>query len=113
VEEQRVWVIADLTTSSEPPPNLGDGYRVEARIFVWENDNVLKVPASALFRLGEDWAVFVVEDNEARLRKVEIGKNNGVEAQVLGGLEEGTEVILYPSDRIKDGIGVEVKSAGN
>jgi HlyD family secretion protein len=65
VEEQRVNVIADFV---DPPGQLGDGYRVEAKIVVWSRDNILKVPVSALFRYGESWAVFVIEDGRARRR---------------------------------------------
>ena len=107
VEEQRVNVIGDL---EEPPGRLGDAYRVEASITLWEGKGIVKVPASALFRRGEGWSVFVAQDGRARLRSVEIGQRNATEAQVLGGLKEGEKVVLHPSDRIEDG--VRVRPAG-
>ncbi|MEX2570035.1 MAG: efflux RND transporter periplasmic adaptor subunit [Gemmatimonadota bacterium] len=101
VEEQRVNVIGDLT---DPPPELGDGYRVEARIVVWEADDVVKVPTSALFRSGsEQWAVFVVEGGQALERRVEIGRQAAAEAEVLDGLAPGERVILFPSDQLSEG----------
>jgi HlyD family secretion protein len=106
VEEQRVNVIADLAGPAAP---LGDRYRVEARIVVWESDDVLKIPASALFRLGAGWAVFIAESGRARLREVEVGHRSEVEAEVLGGVRAGERVLLYPSDRISDGVRVRVR----
>lgn len=107
VEEQRVYVIADFTDPLELWNNLGDGYRVEARMVIWENPDVLKVPTSALFRQGDDWAVFVDEGGVARVRLVEIGRRNALESQVLSGLEEGDRVVVHPSDKVVDGVKIE------
>lgn len=103
VEEQRVNVIADLVTPRDQRKNLGDGYRVEARIIMWESDKALKAPAGALFRKGADWAAFVVEDGRAKLRILEVGKTSGSETQILKGLREGEIMILYPGNRVQDG----------
>jgi HlyD family secretion protein len=107
IEEQRVNVVADLT---EPSTALGDGYRVEGRIVVWQADNVLQVPVSALFRRGSSWSLFVVENGVARLCDVEIGQRTPFEAEVRSGLEEGAEVITHPSNQIQDGMRVQVKA---
>ncbi|MGD2137453.1 MAG: HlyD family efflux transporter periplasmic adaptor subunit [Gammaproteobacteria bacterium] len=109
VEEQRVWVIADLTSPREVWRQLGDGYRVEAHFILWEADDVLQIPASALFRHGDGWAVFAVEDGRARLRPVETGHNNGLTSEVVAGLEAGERVIKHPDDRIEDGVRVTDK----
>ena len=101
VEEQRVNVIADL---AEPNPALGDGYRFEAMIVVWEGPGVLQVPASALFRQAGDWSVFLVEGSRARRRDVKIGQRGGFAAEIRDGLTEGETVVLYPSDRLADGV---------
>lgn len=103
VEEQRVSVIIDFDDPFEAWKKLGDGYRVEVRVVVWQEKDVLKTPTSSLFRRGEDWAVFTVENERALLRMVEIGRRNGSEAQVLKGLSEDEIVILHPSDTIEDG----------
>src|SRR5690606_36533288 len=72
IEEQRVNVIVDITTPLEERRSLGDGFRVEARIVLWEADNVVLVPNAALFRRGSEWAVFVVENGRAALRILQI-----------------------------------------
>jgi len=103
VEEQRVNVVADLLTPPDQRRNVGDNFRVEARIIVWEAPDALKVPAGALFRKGEQWAAFVVADGRARLKIVKAGRSSGTETQVLEGLKPGEEVILYPGSRVRDG----------
>ena len=107
VEEQRVLVIVDITSLPETLHGLGDEYRVEAQFIIWEAKDVLQVSASAIFRKGDKWVVFAVENNRARLREVEIGRRNGLIAEVLSGLAEGEIVITHPSDLIKDRIRVK------
>jgi HlyD family secretion protein len=100
VEEQRVNVIMDPI---DPLGPLGDGYRVEARIVVWSSPDVLKVPASALFRSGEEWLVFVIDEGRARRRNVEVGARNPFEAEIKLGLETGATVIRYPGNELHEG----------
>lgn len=108
VEEQRVRVISDITSPPEKWERLGDGYRIEASFMLWEGDNVLVAPASALFRHNGGWAVFVIEGGVARRRPVRIGHRNGLEAEILSGLEEGRMVITHPDSSIEDGTLVAV-----
>ena len=103
VEEQRVNAVIDFEPSLTGETGLGHGFRVETRIIIWQARDTLIVPASALFRAQQDWAVFVALDGRAVLRQVTVGPNNGVEAQVLDGLAEGEQVILYPSSGLKEG----------
>lgn len=104
VEEQRVNVVLDFAdTSPVTRGSLGDGYRVEVRTVVWESANVVTVPTSALFRDGEEWAVYVVDDRRARRTRVELGHQTAQAAEVTSGLAEGTRVILHPGDTLVDG----------
>lgn len=104
VEEQRVNTIVRFTGPPEDHDGLGHGFRVEARIVVWEEKDALIVPSAALFRSGDGWSVFTVADGTARLTKVSIGHNNGIEAEVLKDtLSEGQQVILYPASGLGDG----------
>jgi HlyD family secretion protein len=100
VDEQRVNVLVDLL---DPPPALGDGFRVEIRATVWESDDILKVPASALFQRDGAWAVFVVENGRAALRKVSIGQRASAFVEVIDGLNSGERIILFPSDKVDAG----------
>jgi HlyD family secretion protein len=105
VEEQRVNIIIALAGA---PASLGDGYRVEAHIVVWEAGSALRVPISALFRRGEGWAVFLVDGGRARLRPVELGERGAEQAEVRGGRAVGDRVVVYPSDQLRDGARVRV-----
>ncbi len=103
IEEQRVNVVIDITAPRDQWQRLGHGYRVEPRIVLWESNDVLRVPLSALFRHGEQWAVFVARNGRAELRPVEIGQGNGLEAELRTGLEAGERVVLHPGDRVSPG----------
>ena len=107
VEEQRVNVIADFVGTHA---SLADAYRIEARVVIWKEDKVLKAPASALFRRQDSWAAFVYKDRRAELRRVDVGKRNAFEVQILGGLQEGEQVIMHPSNDISDGTRVRARS---
>jgi len=113
VEEQRVLVIADITSLPEEWKRLGDEYRVEASFIIWEGKDVLQVPASSLFRKGEGWAVFVVDGGRARIRHVKIGHRNGLIAEITDGLSEQDRVISHPDDRVRDGVRVRVRLSGS
>ena len=100
VEEQRVNVIADPVDDLGP---LGDGYRIEARIVIWSGEQVTKVAGSSLFRVGDAWHVFAVENGRAREREVKVGQRNQDEAQILSGLAAGATVVRFPGNQIADG----------
>jgi HlyD family secretion protein len=110
VEEQRVDVVIDIEDPGEVWSALGDAYRVEVRVVVWESDDVLKVPTSSLLRSGDGWAVFVVRGGRARLQPIEVGRRNGLAAEVSSGLAAGDAVVRYPSDAVADGVRVEPRA---
>jgi HlyD family secretion protein len=103
VEEQRVLIISDFTSPAKYWQRLGDGYRVEARFILWQEDGVLQVPASSLFRFQDDWAVFVMKGGEAKRRVVKVGQRNGLLAQILEGVKVDDRVINHPSNDVEDG----------
>jgi HlyD family secretion protein len=102
IEEQRVRVTIDFADPPEAWSQLGHDYRVIVHVTTWSAAEALTVPVSALFRRGDDWAVFAVQDGRARTTAVNIGHRNNRVAEVLAGLAAGTPVILHPSDRISD-----------
>jgi HlyD family secretion protein len=112
VEEQRVWVVIDFEDARSAWQALGDGYRVETRVVVWERPDVVIAPTSALFRHAGGWAVFVVENGRAAQRPVEIGQRNGVSAEVTKGLEQGESVIIHPPDAVSDAVRVSSRAGG-
>jgi HlyD family secretion protein len=109
VEEQRVNVLVDVPELPAEARQLGDGYRVEIRVITWRADDVLKIPVGALFRRGDEWAVFVIEDGVARRRPVQVGERNDTEAQIVGGLTVDQVVVLHPPDTLAEGTRVVVR----
>lgn len=109
VEEQRVNVVIDLTSPAEKWQSLGDGYRVDARIIVASLDNAVKVPVGALFREGDQWVVFTIDNGRAAKRIVQLTRRSGLEAMVGQGLKPGERVIVHPGDDISEGSRVKVR----
>jgi len=107
VEERRVQVVAELVSPAEERIGLGSGYRVLAQFIIWEEEQVLQVPVSALFRTEEGWGVFVVDEGRSVRKEASIGRRSGLSAQVVDGLREGEIVITHPDDSIEEGVKVE------
>lgn len=109
VEEQRVWVIADITSPPEQWTNLSDGYRVDLKIMVDEIEQAIVIPVGALFRRGDEWFVFVVEDGVTRLRPVEGLRRSGRMAAIAKGIRSDETVVVYPSGSLSDGRSVRAQ----
>ncbi len=104
VEEQRVNIVLDPAAPLDDWARLGHGYRVDVRITVFAAGAVTRVPLAALFRDGDHWAVFVAEAGRARLWQIAIEARDRDAAMVTAGLEPGVRVVLYPSERVTDGV---------
>jgi HlyD family secretion protein len=113
VEEQRVNVIIDIVSPAEQWERLGDAYQVDAQIAVFARDDATIIPAGALFRQGDQWNVYIVKDGRAEIRQVEVLRRSGRLAAVVSGLNQGEEVIVYPSDRISSGVRVSLRQPGD
>ena len=110
IEEQRVDVTLTIEEPYEERQRLGHGFRVQTRIAIWQADDVVQVPLSALFRRGAAWAAFRVVDGRAVETEIAIGHRNGSVAEVLDGLAAGDTVILHPSDQVTDTVAVTPRS---
>jgi len=111
IEEQRVRATIDFVDPPGVWSRLGHDYRVVVHVTTWSADDVPTVPVGALFRKGDDWAVFVVRDGRARVAPIQIGHRNSRAAEVLSGLAPGDEVVLHPSDRVSEA--TRVAARGN
>ena len=109
IEEQRVRTVIDMTDPPEKFRMLGHAYRVFVRILAWRSATSRRVPMGALFRDGEEWAVFKLVAGKARLQHVQLGHRNSAYAEILQGLSAGEQVVLHPSDRVSDGVSVEIR----
>ncbi|MDX8450677.1 efflux RND transporter periplasmic adaptor subunit [Mesorhizobium captivum] len=111
IEEQRVHTEIDLVDPPEKWSQLGHDYRVIVHVTNWRDDNVLTVPVAALFRKGDDWAVYLAKDGRARSTAIKVGHRSSRVAEVVSGLSEGDRVVMHPSDRVSDGVAVRERNA--
>jgi HlyD family secretion protein len=102
IEEQRVRVTIDFVDPPEAWASLGHDYRVVVHVTTWSAPEALTVPVSALFRQGDQWAVFADDNGRAKIVPIGIGHRNNRIAEVISGLTAGDRVVLHPSDRIVD-----------
>lgn len=104
VEEQRVNIIVDFLSPHEQWASLSEGYRLDAHVQVYRNDNALRLPTGALFRSGDQWAVYSIQGNgRVRRTPVHIDHRGAIFAELLSGLPDGARVVVYPGDTIQDG----------
>lgn len=111
IEEQRVKAILEITDPPAQWMGLGHEYRVFVHITIWQSENALHIPLSALFRWEGNWAAFKVAGGLANLAKITVGQMNSSDVQVLSGLNAGETVIVHPSDLIADGVRVEIRDS--
>jgi HlyD family secretion protein len=109
VDEQRVNVVIALTDPRDRWAALGDGYRVEARLVLWQAGDVLKAPQGAVFRQGDGWGAFRIDGGKATLVPVEIGHRGETDVEILSGLTANAVVAVHPGDRVKSGARVETR----
>lgn len=111
IEEQRVNVVIDIVDDIEQWSRLGHGYQLDVDIILWQGEDVLSVPITALFREGDQWAIYAVVDNHVEKRIVKLGRQNTFHAQITTGLIEGEAFIAYPNNQIEDGVKVRSRDA--
>ena len=109
IEEQRVNVIIDITSPREDWSRIAHGFQVDVRIVLWEGQEVLKLPLTALFRDDSSWAVFVEAAGKANKRKVKLGKRTGLEAEIVEGLSANERIVVHPSDKIRQDVPIELR----
>ncbi|MCR9078477.1 MAG: efflux RND transporter periplasmic adaptor subunit [Hyphomonadaceae bacterium] len=106
IEEQRTNVIVRFDKTM---PGLGHGFRVRADIVLWDDEQVLRLPMSTVFKSAEGWTVYRVENGRAKQRVVQLGRMNGQLAEVIAGVSEDDTLILHPSSSLFDGVRVKAR----
>ncbi|UZJ42668.1 efflux RND transporter periplasmic adaptor subunit [Prosthecochloris sp. SCSIO W1101] len=109
IEEKRVNIIVDL---EEPESRLGDNYRIQAKIILWQGEGILQVPISSIFRGDQGWNVFVIKKGKAVRQPITIGMRGTYYAEVLDGLEEEDVVVVHPTNDLEEGMRVKVMKRG-
>jgi RND family efflux transporter MFP subunit len=71
----------------------------------------LLIPSEALIARADGTTVAVVEPGgTVHYRSIRVGRDTGLELEVLDGLEEGMQVIINPNDRVREGVSVETRA---
>lgn len=103
IEQKRVKTEIDL---DETIDILKVGYEVNVKIVTDEKKGSIVVPDSAIFDFEDGDYIYVVDESNAVLRKVETGIEGEDIVEITSGLNEGDIVILRPDENIKEGVQV-------
>jgi HlyD family secretion protein len=88
-------VFYDTTITLENPvEELRDGMTATAEVIIERRDDVLLIPNKAIWGTLENPTVKVYIDEQVEERGITLGLTDGINTEVLSGLEEGEEVVL-------------------
>jgi HlyD family secretion protein len=107
-EERLTHVVINFEDDRAAWRAMGEGFRVQVRIAIWEAEDVLRVPLDALVRAGDQWAAYVVQNGRARRVFVEVGERTDTQAEVRKGLNAGQQVVRHPPDTLTENARVAV-----
>lgn len=110
VDEQRVPVRVRITSPRTDWASLGEGFRVEARFVVWEQDDVEHIPTHALFRDNEQHTVYIIQEGRAKKVNVQPGRQCGLRTEILSGLQPDNIIIVRPPSTLDEGARVTPSS---
>jgi RND family efflux transporter MFP subunit len=84
-------------TLENPSAELKDGMSATAEVIIERRDDVLLIPNRAIRGTTENPMVIVLVDGQQEEREITLGLTDGINTEVLSGLEEGEEVVLPTS----------------
>lgn len=109
VEEERTEVRMNFVNlPAEVRHRLGDNYHVSLAMLLSRVEDVVKIPLGALFRDQGIWMVYVVERGRAKVRRVQVLARNDKEVAITEGLSPGDVVVLFPGDKVHEGVALKV-----
>lgn len=86
-----------------PELALRAGIVARARIRKAVHEDVVAIPRDALVRTPDGQRVFVVEDDRAVAREIELGAAQGLMVEVMRGLEPGDRLVVRGQRQLADG----------
>ena len=81
---------------------LRQNQRVTARVLIESKENILKVKRGAFVESGGGRIAYVVNNQSATKRKIQLGARSMGEVEVLSGLEQGDEIIISSISQFND-----------
>jgi RND family efflux transporter MFP subunit len=88
--------------------SLMHGMDAHVEIAIEDHPNVVAVPLSALVREGSSIYVYAIVDGRAKRTPVKVGIDDGSYTEIVGGLDEGCQVVISGKEQLKDGVAVSV-----
>ena len=92
------------------PTTLAAGTPVQVDIDAERHANVVLVPSTAIAREGEETAVFIVMGDTAHRRPVQIGLDDGTDAEIVSGVKAGEMVIVQGQAGLPDGAKITMET---
>jgi RND family efflux transporter MFP subunit len=101
----RAGVVSYETTITleNPVAGLRDGMSATAEVVIERRDDVLWIPNRAIRGTWENPTVVVLVDEQEEEREITLGLSDGINTEVLSGLEEGEKVVLPAVEEQSDG----------
>jgi len=90
-------------TLENPVAGLRDGMSATAEVIIERRDDVLSIPNRYIRGTPENPMVVVLVDGQQEEREITLGLTDGINTEVLSGLEEGEKVIVPTSEERPDG----------
>lgn len=91
-----------------PQDGLVEGFDADVNILIGQVNDIIKVPTESIKtdKSGKNY-VFVVSNNKAVQKEVQLGLQSDTEAQINSGVNSGDKVILNPSASMQNGTAVK------
>jgi len=90
-------------TLKNPVAELRDGMSATAEVIIERHDDVLSIPNRYIRGTPENPMVVVLVDGQQEEREITLGLTDGMNTEVLSGLQEGEKVVLRASEERPDG----------
>ncbi len=106
IEQKRVKVEIEILGEAVA---LKPGYDLDMKIVTEKSEKALLIPENAVFQQGNQYYVFVSQDNRAHLREIQKSIESEKKVEVISGLNKEDMVILSPDETLKDGAVIKVQ----
>lgn len=104
---QTTTLSADIDIDA-PQDGLVEGFDADVNILIGQVNDIIKVPTESIKtdKSGKNY-IFVVSNNKAVQKEIQLGLQSDTEAQINSGVNVGDKVILNPSASMQNGTAVK------
>lgn len=95
------------------PSNLQEGLSVGVKLILSEKEKKLVIPKGSFYSTTEGKWIFIVNDDKAIRRKIELGRENPAYYEINSGLKSGEKVIISNYEDYKEVQELTIKNNSN